>query len=154
MKHTCLFYIAFQVLNIHLIKTCKIEPPDLLFLAVFNSFYISRYRFLQIFVIIFVIITNNMWFLPQILFSTDSLNPNSPQPLNGQNALSVMKLFFQYSLRLSDINVCRNFLTTSENNFSHIIHQPWLVYYFVSLWSFVNQHTASPGSFGFAIKCI
>ena len=124
MEKTCPFYIAFHVLNIHLIKTCKIEPPGLLFLAIFNSFYISKYRFLQIFVIIFVIILNNMWFLPQVLFLTDSLNPNSPQPLNGQNALSVMKLFFQYSLRLTDINVCRNFLTTFKNNFTHIIHQP------------------------------
>ena len=43
MQNTCPFYIVFQVLNIHLIKICKIEPPDLLFLAVFISFYISRY---------------------------------------------------------------------------------------------------------------
>ena len=84
MEKTCPFYIAFHVLNIHLIKTCKIEPPGLLFLAVFNSFYISKYRFLQIFVIIFVIILNKMWFLPQVLFLTDSLNPNSPNPLTAK----------------------------------------------------------------------
>ena len=49
MKNTSPFYIVFQVLNIHLIKICKIEPP---FLAVFISFYISRYiifhRFLEL----------------------------------------------------------------------------------------------------------
>ena len=46
MKNTCPFYIVFQVLNIHLIKICKIvELPDLLFLVVFISFYSSRYHF-------------------------------------------------------------------------------------------------------------
>ena len=45
MKNTCPFYIVFQVLKVHLEKICKIEPPDLLFLVVFISFYISRYHF-------------------------------------------------------------------------------------------------------------
>ena len=49
MKNTCPFYIAFQVLNIHLIKTCKIEPSDILLFVAFISFYISRYHFSQIF---------------------------------------------------------------------------------------------------------
>ena len=43
MKNTCPFYIVFQVLNIHLIKLCKIESPDLLFLVIFITFYFSRY---------------------------------------------------------------------------------------------------------------
>ena len=49
MKNTCPFYIVFQVLKVCLIKVCKIQPPDLLFLVVFISFYISRYHFSQIF---------------------------------------------------------------------------------------------------------
>ena len=47
-KNTCLFYSIFQVLNVLLIKICKIEPPDLLFIIVLISFYISRYHFSQI----------------------------------------------------------------------------------------------------------
>ena len=31
------------------VKTCKIEPPDLLFLVALISFYISKYHFSQIF---------------------------------------------------------------------------------------------------------
>ena len=49
MKNTCPFYIVFQVLKVRLIKVCKIQAPDLLFLVVFISFYISRYHFSQIF---------------------------------------------------------------------------------------------------------
>ena len=45
MKNTCPFYIVFQVLKVRLEKICQIEPPDLLFLVVFISFYISRYHF-------------------------------------------------------------------------------------------------------------
>ena len=46
MKNTCSFCIVFQVLKVSLIKICKIQPPDLLFLVVFISFYIiSRYHF-------------------------------------------------------------------------------------------------------------
>ena len=49
MKNKCPFYIVFQILKALLIKICKIEPPDLLFIVVFISFYISRYYFSQIF---------------------------------------------------------------------------------------------------------
>ena len=45
---TCPFYIVFQVLKVLLIKLCKIQPPNLLFLVVFISFYISRYHFPEI----------------------------------------------------------------------------------------------------------
>ena len=43
-------YIVFQVLMVLLIKICKIQSLDLLFLAVFISFYISRYfyKFLEL----------------------------------------------------------------------------------------------------------
>ena len=41
MKNTYPFYIIFEIWKVLLIKVCKIEPPDLLFIAVFISFYIS-----------------------------------------------------------------------------------------------------------------
>ena len=44
-----LLELVFQVFKVRLIKIFKIEPPDLLFLVVFISFYISRYHFSQIF---------------------------------------------------------------------------------------------------------
>ena len=37
--------LVFQVLKASLIKMCKIEPKDLLFLVVFINFYISRCHF-------------------------------------------------------------------------------------------------------------
>ena len=37
MKNTCPFYIILQVLTVLLIKFCKTQPPDLVFLAVFIS---------------------------------------------------------------------------------------------------------------------
>ena len=46
---TKIFYIVFQVLKVLLIKICKIQSLDLLFLVVFISFYISRY-FSQVFI--------------------------------------------------------------------------------------------------------
>ena len=42
-KNTCRFYIVFQVLKVLLIKICKIQSLDLLFIVVFNlllSFYL------------------------------------------------------------------------------------------------------------------
>ena len=42
-------YIVFQVLKVLLIKNCKIQSLDLLFLGVFISVYTSRYHFSQVF---------------------------------------------------------------------------------------------------------
>ena len=41
--------LVFQVLKVRLIKICKTEPPDLLFLVAFISFYISRYQSISFF---------------------------------------------------------------------------------------------------------
>ena len=49
LKHALFVLFTFQVLKALLIKICKIEPPDLLIIVVFISFYISRYHFSQIF---------------------------------------------------------------------------------------------------------
>ena len=43
-KNACPFYTVFQVLEVLLIKICKIQPLDLLFLVIFISFYINRYH--------------------------------------------------------------------------------------------------------------
>ena len=48
-KNTCRFCTVFQVLELLLIKICKIQLLDILFIVAFPSFYISRYRFTQIF---------------------------------------------------------------------------------------------------------
>ena len=95
--------LVFQVLKVRLIKICKIEPPDLLFLVAFISFYISRYHFSQIFKNSFHIIRKKD-FRHGFSFLTDSLNPSPPLPpqiLNGQKPLSVMKVFCRCSLSAS-----------------------------------------------------
>ena len=87
---TKLFYIVFQVLKVLLIKICKIQSLDLLFLVVFISFYISRYHFSQVFRTSF-----NIWkkkdFHHKFSFLTDS-SLKFPHPLNSQNLLSVTKV--------------------------------------------------------------
>ena len=96
MKNTCLFYIVFQVLKIHLTKICKIEPPDLLFLVVFISFYISRYiifhKFLELHSILSV----------KKIFATIFFFNGFTHPLLGQNPLNVTKVFCRCSLKIYD----------------------------------------------------
>ena len=93
-EFSTLLRLVFQVLNVRLIKICKIKPPDLLFLVVVIGFYISRYHFSQIFRTSFRIIRKKD-FRHEFSFLTDSLNPLSPNTnsLNGQNPLCVMQVF-------------------------------------------------------------
>ena len=100
LKHALFVLFTFQVLKALLIKICKIEPPDLLIIVVFISFYISRYHFSQIFRTSF-----NIWkniFVTNFSFLMNSLTPPSPpplsHPLNGQNPLSMTKVVHQSSL--------------------------------------------------------
>ena len=88
------FYIVFQVWKVRLIQICKIEPPDLLFLVVFISFYISTYHFSQFFRTSFNIICKKD-FCREFSFLTYS--PPTPSP-NNQNPLSVTKVFGRCSL--------------------------------------------------------
>ena len=53
---TKIFYIVFQVFEVLLIKICKMQSIDFLFLVVFISFYISRHHFSQVFRTLFNII--------------------------------------------------------------------------------------------------
>ena len=52
MKKIYLFYIVFQVLKVLLIKVCKIQPPDclfLLFLLAFTSAGIIFHKSLELY---------------------------------------------------------------------------------------------------------
>ena len=82
-----------QVLKLRLIKICKMQPPDLLFLFVFISFYVSSYHFSKTFRTSFNNIRKNN---TNFSFSMDSLR--FPHPLNSRNPLSVTKVFCQCSL--------------------------------------------------------
>ena len=80
------FFLFFTLLGlvfqVRLIKICKTERPNLLFLVAFISFYISRHHF------------------SQRIHST--LPPS--HPLNGQNPLSVTDVF----CRCSQCNATRD----------------------------------------------
>ena len=69
------FYIVSQALKVLLIKICKIQSLDLLFLFVFISFYISWYHFSQVFRTSFKIISEKNIFVTNFPFLTDSLPP-------------------------------------------------------------------------------
>ena len=91
-------FFTFQGLKVLLIKICKIQPPGLLFLFVFISFYISRYPFSQIFRTLF----NNIWkkyFHHKFFFFNGFAQILPPTtPLNSQNLLSMTKVFCWCSL--------------------------------------------------------
>ena len=89
MKNTCPFHIVFQVLKVRL---CKIEPPNLLFLAVFISFYIIRYHFSQIFRTSFNIISKKD-FRHEFSFLSDSLKPLHSSTENATFAISFIFLY-------------------------------------------------------------
>ena len=49
MKNTHPLYIVFEVLKVHLIMICEMQPLDLFLLLFYVRFYISRYYFSLIF---------------------------------------------------------------------------------------------------------
>ena len=93
MKNRYLFYILLQVLKVLLIKICKTQPPDLLFLFVFISFYVSTVSIIFPKLLeLHSTISEKCIFAINFPFLTDSLR--HPQPLNSQNPLIVTKVFF------------------------------------------------------------
>ena len=100
-----LHWMEFQVLKVILVKTWKIQPPDLLFLVVFirRSFYISRYHFSKIFRTSFNIIWKIDFQHEFSIFNKLTQCPFSapPHPLNSQNVLSMTKAFCWCSLTTS-----------------------------------------------------
>ena len=87
MKNTCLFYILFQLLKVLLLKICKIEPPDLLFLVVLHQ-QIPRYYFPQIFRTSFNMICKKD-FRHKFSFFNGFTQPLPTNHLNSQNLLSM-----------------------------------------------------------------
>ena len=85
-KNVCPFYTVFQVLEVLLIKICKIQPLDLLFLVILISFYINRYHFSQIFKL-HSALSERKIFVTNFPFLMGSFNPHPPPPtsLNTQN---------------------------------------------------------------------
>ena len=82
---TKIFYIVFQVLKVLLIKICKMQSLDFLFLVVFISFYISRYHFSQV-LELHSTLSEKKIFVTNFPFLTDSLKPPSltPTPLTAK----------------------------------------------------------------------
>ena len=82
-------YITFQVLQVILIKICKIQTPDLLLLVIFISFYISRYLLSPIFRTSFNILWKNTLLSQVFLFCQIRSDCIPSWLLNDQNLLSV-----------------------------------------------------------------
>ena len=87
--HAC-FTLYFKFQRYFLWKDTRCSYQFFCFLLFYISFYITRYHFLQLFRILFSMIWKKI-FAPNLLFLMDS-----PKTLNGQNPLSVMKIFCQY----------------------------------------------------------
>ena len=94
MKNAHPFYIVFEVLKVLIIIICKMQPLDLLFLVFYVRFHISRYHFSLIFRASY----NIIW--KKIVVTNFFFNrfTQTPHPLNGQNSLSVTKVFCWCSL--------------------------------------------------------
>ena len=103
-EFSALLGLVFQVLKVRFKNICKIEPPDLLLLVPFISFYISRYHFSQNFRNSFRIIRKKR-FSSQIFFYNGFTQtpppPTHTHPLNGQNPLSVTNVFCRCSLNVN-----------------------------------------------------
>ena len=81
-----------------IIKICKIEPPDLLFIVVFISF-ISADIIFQKYLGLHLTLSEKEFFRHEFSFFNRFTNPPpSPHPLNSQNPLSVTKVFGRCSL--------------------------------------------------------
>ena len=92
MKNTPTVYIVFQVLKVLLTKNCKISHQIFYFLLLYISVYISRHHFSQMFRTVFNIIGKKDFFM-NFPFLMNSIKPPTLHALNGQNWISVTKVF-------------------------------------------------------------
>ena len=93
MKNAHTFYTVLEVLKV-LIIICKMQPLDLLFLVFYVRFHINRYHLSLIFRASY-----NIWkkdFRHEFSFFNGFTQ--NPHPHNGQNLLSVTKVFCRCSL--------------------------------------------------------
>ena len=99
MKNKCLFFIVFQVLKVLLMKICKIQPVDLLFLVVFIKFYISRIAFHK-FLELSTFISQKKVLITNFPFLTDSLNPDQTENIALFNVAKTDRIcmYIQYLL--------------------------------------------------------
>ena len=102
MKNTHPFYIVFEFLKVLLLIIFKMEPLDFLFLFVLCQISHQQISFFTDFQSFKKFYLEKQIFVKNLPFLTDSLSPSLPpfprHPLNGQNLLSVTKVFCRCSL--------------------------------------------------------
>ena len=104
MKNTLSFYIAFQVLRVFLKKILRYSNQIFYFLLFYISFYISRNHFSQIFRTSFNIIWKKD-FRHNFSFYNGFTQPCPNPHLNGQNPLTVTKVFCRRSQKKIEMNL-------------------------------------------------
>ena len=110
MKNTHHFYIAFQVLKVTSYKNLNLRYSHQIFyffcfILAFTSAGIIFHRLLEL----HSILSERKIFVINFPVLTDSLKLHSPYPLpllNGQNPLSVIKVFCRCSLSFEYIIAC------------------------------------------------
>ena len=118
---TKIFYIAFQVLKVLLIKICKIRYLHqifyfLLFFLAFTSADMIFYRFLEF----HSILSESKDFRHKFSFFngfTQTPTP-TPHPLNSQNLLSVTKVFCRCSITYHGFSRLLRYDDTRKNQIS------------------------------------
>ena len=98
MKSICPFYIVFEVSKVLLIKICKIQLADLFISCCFYYVLPQQISFFHKFLELHSILSEKKIFVTNFPFLTDSLKPPHPVNINGQNLLSVRKVFCWCSL--------------------------------------------------------
>ena len=122
MKNTCPFYNGFEVLNIHLIKISKTEPPDLLFFVVFVGFYISRYIIFHKFSELYSILSVKKIFVTKGFTQPSPLSPSHCPftPHLTAKIRSAWRKFFvdaPLDIFVSDTSIARNLHLPGERTF-------------------------------------
>ena len=134
MKNTHSFYTVFQVLKELLIKMCKIQPLDLLFLVVlFICQLLHQYiSFFTKFIFYDSILSEKKIFVTNFPFLTASLK--LPHINNSRNLLSVTKFF---------VNAPPNWLANQQ----FIIEKIKYCILFYSILSLIYLHCLRNGKF-------
>ena len=120
--------LYFQALKVLLINICKMSHQISYFLLFYTSLYISRHNFSQIFR------TSRNIFVTNFLFWQIHSNPH---PLNGQNLLTVTKVFCQCSLSSVEWwDHCDTIKTIIVKSKVPSINYPYFAKNFKFLWQY------------------